>query len=946
MIKLSLRLAFAAVTLFATLWLIGGSTPTPASATDTSDRIVIFIQGHESKSLLQDCPTGDPDNMVERMSPYTNLFKALPNYHGLSDSQFRFFTYNTYCADGQTPLYSEGDSRREGVTGGATRLNSLVADLISSNSSVEIDIVAHSMGGAISSYWVSSVAGTSQLDNIHSVITFDGVLQGLEFWKASILITKICGIDNCPPGGLLGTSACIALFAATGAPCIPELTGTVQMYENSSVMQSIKADNPANKVPFVTIRGQNAGLGELNIGDLVTDSKSTFPGAWRDFLGQMGSHSLLWDSPCPFCQDLVLFAGSTTLHDSRDITGFAGSWGTSSQSFLAKSHGRLGDAGDTVSLTYQGSHAGLLYTGLPLNNGQVSIELDGDPAGVLSFAPCLDSAGSLASCRLGINAPCNGTHTITIEVLSGVLILDGIETNPDRIGLPSCNGGGGGGGGIITDSTPPVILVSLSPLANGSGWNNENVFVDWTVFDPESGIASTSGCNDTTLSSETNFTVLTCTATNGVGLSASRSTPPIRIDKTDTVTGAALDPPAPNGKRGWYISDVTVTLNAFDPTLSNGDPPSGVDTTKYRVNGGAWNTYSGPFIVSTESLDNVVEFFSDDVADNVESVKEVHFKLDKTPPEIELTGGELDGIDWPPERFIKGVLTNDPVLHIECNVTDNLFLHEVRAEDVDSGQTLATQLLVDDPPLTSSPCSLDIPLHEGINTIDIIVEDCAGWEDSVRIQVVYVVPVEHDPRTIGFWANAVKTDHYTQSELETFLSYINVASDVFGTELDGSTMKYGDVTPGNYRSILLPKGKTTAEERQRMQLLGDWLNMVSGRLTVIYGVAMGGVPTWPTVVDNTSGDPVTFALNVTYEVEEVIDSGTGTDAQFETGKNLLEGKNVGNLLDADEDGLPDQYEAAHLCLDAAIADALADPDGDGKTNAEEFALATDPCVPD
>ena len=107
----------------------------------------------------------------------------------------------------------------------------------------------------------------------------------------------------------------------------------------------------------------------------------------------------------------------------------------------------------------------------------------------------------------------------------------------------------------------------------------------------------------------------------------------------------------------------------------------------------------------------------------------------------------------------------------------------------------------------------------------------------------------------------------------------------------------------------------------------------------------GGVPTWPTVVDNTS-DPVTFALNVTYEVEEVIDSGAGTDAQFETGKDLLEGINVGNLLDGDEDGLPDQYEAAHPCLDATIADALADPDGDGKTNAEEFALATDPCVPD
>jgi hypothetical protein len=50
-------------------------------------------------------------------------------------------------------------------------------------------------------------------------------------------------------------------------------------------------------------------------------------------------------------------------------------------------------------------------------------------------------------------------------------------------------------------------------------------------------------------------------------------------------------------------------------------------------------------------------------------------------------------------------------------------------------------------------------------------------------------------------------------------------------------------------------------------------------------------------------------------------------------------------IDTDGDGMPDAYENAHRCLNAAVADGAADPDADGKTSFFEYlALGTDPCV--
>lgn len=124
---------------------------------------------------------------------------------------------------------------------------------------------------------------------------------------------------------------------------------------------------------------------------------------------------------------------------------------------------------------------------------------------------------------------------------------------------------------VIVDTTPPVIVPQITGTLGNNGWYTSNVTVIWNVSDPESGIASSTGCATATLTTDTAGVSLGCTATNGAGLSSSSGVT-IKIDKTPPVVsgmpaaGCSLWPP--NGK---LIEVATVT--AAD-TLSGLAPAS------------------------------------------------------------------------------------------------------------------------------------------------------------------------------------------------------------------------------------------------------------------------------------------------------------------------------------------------------------------------------------
>ena len=154
----------------------------------------------------------------------------------------------------------------------------------------------------------------------------------------------------------------------------------------------------------------------------------------------------------------------------------------------------------------------------------------------------------------------------------------------------------------------PTVDYTLDPAdpTGANGWYTGDVALTWQVGDGGATVTKT-GCVDETFSIDGTFT-RSCTASNAVGTAG-----PVEVtvhrDATAPVTTATLTPTAVGE---WY-SPRTVTLTGDDPT-------SGVATTEYSVDGGAWTPYTGPFFIASFGP-HTLSYRSTDVAGNVEATK-------------------------------------------------------------------------------------------------------------------------------------------------------------------------------------------------------------------------------------------------------------------------------------------------------------------------------------
>jgi hypothetical protein len=129
----------------------------------------------------------------------------------------------------------------------------------------------------------------------------------------------------------------------------------------------------------------------------------------------------------------------------------------------------------------------------------------------------------------------------------------------------------------------------------------------------------------------------------GLGVAGSRSAV---VDNLVFVVRDAVNLPpttqcalaGPAGANGWYLGDVTATLTAQDADGT-------VASTQYRVDGGAWQPYSMPVVVTGEGK-HTLEYQSVDNAGAWENVQSDSLKIDTTPPVVDLHLSQT--FLWPP----------------------------------------------------------------------------------------------------------------------------------------------------------------------------------------------------------------------------------------------------------------------------------------------------------
>lgn len=113
--------------------------------------------------------------------------------------------------------------------------------------------------------------------------------------------------------------------------------------------------------------------------------------------------------------------------------------------------------------------------------------------------------------------------------------------------------------------------------------------------------------------------------------------------------------PLPSDSSIVYITSETPL--SFEAT----DDISGVDTTYYRIDGTAWNVYSGGEFTLAEEGSHIVEYYSVDKAGNREDINSKELRVDNTHPLSQLTTG-TPNYEFPDDSLQRTLITSNTPL--------------------------------------------------------------------------------------------------------------------------------------------------------------------------------------------------------------------------------------------------------------------------------------------
>src|SRR5205807_2100959 len=164
---------------------------------------------------------------------------------------------------------------------------------------------------------------------------------------------------------------------------------------------------------------------------------------------------------------------------------------------------------------------------------------------------------------------------------------------------------------VNVDTTRPASAASLSGTTGANGWFVSNATVSLSATDAMSGVDHiTSRIDGGNWSTYGGSFVLgegrhhvEYYATDLAGIVEAFHALEVSIDITPPTAIAAIS--GTLGSNEWFVSNVTVSLNASDAM-------SGVASLSYRVDGLGWTTYSGAFVLPDGR--HLIEYLATDVA--------------------------------------------------------------------------------------------------------------------------------------------------------------------------------------------------------------------------------------------------------------------------------------------------------------------------------------------
>jgi hypothetical protein len=208
---------------------------------------------------------------------------------------------------------------------------------------------------------------------------------------------------------------------------------------------------------------------------------------------------------------------------------------------------------------------------------------------------------------------------------------------------------------VNIDTTPPTTQCALAGPAGDNGWYLGNVTATLTAQDPDDTVVATQYRVDggtwqpfsapVVITGEGKHT-LEYQSVDNAGVWEDVQAASVKIDTTPPTTQCALAGPA--GDNGWYLGDVTATLTAQDAYGT-------VVAIQYRVDGGTWQAYSAPVVITGEGK-HTLEYHSVDNAGAWEDVQSDSLKIDTTPPVVDLRLSRP--YLWPPNGKMVPVVVN------------------------------------------------------------------------------------------------------------------------------------------------------------------------------------------------------------------------------------------------------------------------------------------------